>query len=131
MRLGDLREALGLPANARLSTPESYAKALATRRIIPLIEIVSGIGFNDQPEEHVAYRYAQAWSLVFYLSRRHEGSFERYMVRLAGRTPGVVVEPEREIAEFESQFGRIQEALEGEWLTYMAGLRFDPHEAKR
>ena len=131
MRLGDFREALGLAANVRQITPEAHTKALAARRVIPLTDLVSGKGFAEQPAEDVAYRYAQAWSLVFHLSRRHGRSFERYLKRLTSRAPGEAVEPERELAEFESLFGKIGVAFETHWLTHMVGLRFDPHEAKR
>lgn len=131
MRLGDLREALGLTANVRQITPEAHTKALATRRVIPLADLVSAAGFAEHPAEDMAYRYAQAWSLVFHLSRRHEGAFERYLKRLAARAPGEAVEPERELAEFESLFGKIDEAFETRWLTHIVGLRFDPHEANR
>lgn len=131
MRLGDLREALGLTANVRQTTPEAHKKALATRRVIPLTDLVSGEGFAEQPAEGVAYRYAQAWSLVFHLSRRYGGAFERYLKRLAARAPGEAVEPKRELAEFESLFGQIDAAFETHWLTHIVGLRYDPHEAKR
>lgn len=131
MRLGDLREALGLTANVRQITADAYARALATRRVVPLADLVSGSGLVGQPARSTAYHYAQAWSLVFHLSRRHGRSFERYLRRLAGRAPGEAVGPEREIAEFEIMFGKINAAFETQWLTHMVGLRFDPHEAKR
>lgn len=131
MRLGDFREAFALAPNVQEVSPQIHATALSTGRVIPLTELIAGAGFADNDAGHAAYRYAQSWALVYYLSRRQSRAFGLYLKQLTARTPGEAVGPEREVAEFESRFGKVDPAFEKDWLTHTLRLRFDPDEAKR
>lgn len=131
MRLSDFRDAFRATHEVREVSTEAVADALTAGRVIPLSELVSGTGFITDDGENVAYRYAQSWALVYYLARRQSRELALYLRQLAARKPGVEVEPKREIAEFESRFGRIDAAWEADWLSHIFRLRFDPNEARR
>ena len=131
MRLGDFREAFALAPDVKEMSADDHLAALDSGRLIPLTKLIEGAGFASQDPKNTAYRYAQAWSLVYYLSRRQGRAFGLYLRQLATRNLGEVVGPERERAEFESQFGQLDPAFETQWLSYILRLRFDPDEAKR
>ena len=74
---------------------------------------------------------AEAWGLVYYLTRRHGESFTTYVRDVAERPPGVAVKPEDEIATFESHIGPPNAGFQRAWIEYMLKLRLDRREAGR
>ena len=131
MRLADLRDALGADLRARKTSDEAIEAALARGRIVPLVDLISKPGMFTAGGSQIAFRYAQAWSLVYYLNRKHRDSFSGYLARLARRKPGVRVGPQEEIEAFESHFGPLDARFQRAWIDYMMKLRLDRAEAGR
>lgn len=131
LRLGDLREAVGVSVGVNRASPEIYAAALASGRVIPLIDLIGGAIFSQDRNENIAFRYAQAWALVYYLYRSDVQSLEGYLRRLSTRKPEKVVEAHNEIADFEAFFGPVDARMEANWLSATIALRYDPGAAGR
>ena len=129
VRLADLRESLGMKNAERRLGADRLRAALAGGRLLPLRRLVSESDVFSAGPSELVYRYAQAWSLVFYLHRAHRDSFVRYLLRLRDLPPGQPYTPERRLAEFSELIGDPDEAFERLWADYMARVRFDPKEA--
>ncbi len=130
-RLGDFREALGIPTDAGRVSPDLYMPAATNKRWLTLVELIGLEEMFGKRNDEVAYRYAQAWALVYYLYREHRGPFIKYLQRLGTRRPGESFDRQQEIAEFESHFGKPDAAFEGAWVNFTLKLRFDRREAGR
>ena len=131
LRLADLRDALGVPFDARRISGEELEAAVALKRLVPLAELVSDPGLFTRHGADGVPSYAQAWGLVYYLTRKHREPFAAYLRQLATRKPGVAVGPKREIDEFEFHFGPLDAQFQQAWVAYMLRLRLDPEEAGR
>ena len=85
MRLGDLRDALGVQRD--VADVARSAHALEKGKLQPLARLLTAEQFQRASRPaHV--QYAQAWSLVHYLHRQHPKNFAKYVAVLAERTPG-------------------------------------------
>jgi len=131
LRLADFRDALGASPDVKSISEEVYEEALASRRLVPLVDLITDDELFTGQERDVVFRYAQAWALVYYLHHRNREEFVTYLRRLGTRKPGEHVARQREIEEFESAFGKPDEAFQRRWITYMLELRFDRREAGR
>lgn len=130
-RLGDLREAAGVPPHARSISDADYEAALRAGSLVPLVELVFSDTGLAGPDANLRFGYAQAWALVFYLHREHREAFDGYLQAVSGRQPGEPGGPARERREFEAAFGLLDGAFQRRWLNYMLKLRLDRHEAGR
>ncbi|MFQ5413340.1 MAG: DUF1570 domain-containing protein [Phycisphaerae bacterium] len=130
-RLADFRDALGLGADARRVSDAAIVSAVRAGRLVRLRDLVGDADSFARRDEHLMYRYAQAWALVSYLQRVHRDRFSAYVSRLARRAPGVVFDGARERAAFESVVGPLDAAMERAWIDYIVKLRYDPREAGR
>lgn len=124
MRLGDLRETLGVQRN-ETNAESLWRKALEKGTLMPIDELLTAERFGGDQNQLTA-RYAQAWSLVHYLHRQHPRAFAKYLAVLADRTPGMDISDSQEAADFEAAFGPMDEAFTTAWLTHMLRLRYDP-----
>ncbi len=131
LRLADFRDALGASPDVKSFSEEVYEEALASRHLVPLVDLITDDELFTGQERDVVFRYAQAWALVYYLHHRHRKEFVTYLRRLGTRKPGEHVAWQRKIEEFESAFGKPDEAFQRRWITYMLELRFDRREAGR
>ncbi|MCH7886036.1 MAG: DUF1570 domain-containing protein [Planctomycetes bacterium] len=128
-RLGDLREAVGVPHHARSVSDADYDAAVRAGSLIPLEELVSGDAGLVGPDANMRLGYAQAWGLVYYLHREYREAFGGYLQAVSRRQPGEPVGSARERREFEAAFGPLDGAFQRRWLNYMLKLRLDRHEA--
>lgn len=131
LRLADFRDALGALPDVKSVSEEAYAKAFAERHLVPIVDLITDDELFAGQERDVAFRYAQAWALVYYLHHRHREEFVTYLRRLGTRKPGEHVARQRKIEEFESAFGKIDTLFQRTWITYMLELRFDRRAAGR
>ncbi len=131
VRLADFRDALRAGPDAKIVDDDAYEKTLGDGNLVALADLISDPKLFSSRGSNTAFRYAQAWALVYYLNRKHPDSFVKYLRRLGERRPGEVVGRGREIDEFRSAFGEPDEAFQRAWSTYMLGLRFDRREAGR
>lgn len=131
LRLADLRDAFGVgPSDLKL-TATQYDQAIESGRVVSLRDFfVEPASFNAAGED-AAFRYAQAWSLVFFLQKTQRESFAAYLASLARRRPREPVDSERELGDFEAAFGAIDQAMQREWPKYMLRLRLDLRAAGR
>ena len=131
MRLADFRDALGVPPGVRELPEPACADALSSRRLVPLAELISRPELFSGRDDNIAFRYAQAWALVYYLDRAHREGFAAYLKGLSARTPGKVAGPEREIDEFQALLGAPDGESQRAWISYIGNLPYDPKEAGR
>ena len=94
MRLADLRDAFGVPPNAKSISDADHHAALTSKRLIPLRALIGERGSFTRDPNMLIYRYGQAWGLVYYLSRTHRDALPLYLRRLSSRRPGQIAEPE-------------------------------------
>ncbi len=119
MRLADFRQACGATADrgGKPVQPEVAEAALATAlgagRFMPLDLLCSGRPIADGHTE-AGFRYAQAWSLVFFLLREDEARFAAYVKATSQRRPGG--DPQDERALFEAHFGRPDAEFARRWM---------------
>jgi hypothetical protein len=131
VRLADFRDALKVAPNARSVPDEAYETAVKDGNPAPLVDFISDSELFTERGGKIAFRYAQAWALVYYLNREHRAAFVTYLHRLGKRRPGEAIERERELDEFRSAFGEPDDAFQRNWVNYMVKLRFDRREAGR
>lgn len=67
--------------------------------------------------------YSEAWALVYFLTRQKPHAFPRYLARLSEKSPLVRDTPEERLREFREFFGEDLEALDREFLRYIAKVR--------
>lgn len=109
MRLADFREALAARSDNRfLSLPDLVADE-----------------FNLADGSKRTNRYAQAWALVHYLHRSYSAALAAYMRRQDARKHKITNRQDL-ITEFQSVFGKPDEAFERQWIDYVLSLPFDP-----
>ncbi|MFQ5411955.1 MAG: DUF1570 domain-containing protein, partial [Phycisphaerae bacterium] len=65
--------------------------------------------------------YAWSWLLTHFLIRRHGEKLPGYVERIKARDEGENITPERDMDDFESCFGRIDETREKEWKEFVNG----------
>ena len=126
MRLGDLREALGVERN-ETGAGTHLQKAVEKGKFLSLGELLTVEQFPGD-QNHLTAGYSQAWALVHYLHRQRPGAFAKYLAVLAARKPGTNISPTDEIADFEAAFGLADDDFTKSWLTYMLRLRYDPND---
>ncbi|MCP4591004.1 MAG: DUF1570 domain-containing protein [bacterium] len=132
MRLADFRAACGEvldAANPRQQNLKAADVSIAFRsgRFVPLRRFLTQQELSDQADNsNISFRYAQAWSLVFYLQRTHREELAAYMSLLARRQPGQPVTAEEELTQFEAVFGQVDERFERRWAGFILKLRFLP-----
>ena len=67
--------------------------------------------------------YAEAWSLTYYLQRKHPERHLRYLQSLAKKKPLLYDTPEQRLQEFRRDVGIDFGALESDFLDYMRSVR--------
>jgi len=129
LRLGDFRQALDASPQVKTVVDHQWRKALDARRLLPIRELIS------HPEEMtpagglIAYRYGQAWALVFYLHRWKRDAFADYLRELGRRRPGVAVSGDDEIRIFERHFGPADADGDRSMADLIMRLRYDPRDS--
>lgn len=129
VRLGDFRSALKVAPGVREYAAEALQNAVASGRFLPLRTLSTEFEAFVQADGHEAFRYAQAWALVYFLDRNHQEALRRYLKGVARRRVGKPVGPEGEIAAFQDAFGEPDGEFERAWIDGVLGLQFDPRQA--
>jgi hypothetical protein len=131
VRLFDLRDALGLDDNVRTLTETQYEAAFTAGRMLPLRDLIGHDGLFSSAGTELTVRYAQAWSLVYFLQAHHREGFTGYLRALARREPGAPVSDDEEVTAFESHLGPLDDASQLRWLESTVQLKLDPRRAGR
>ena len=64
--------------------------------------------------------YAEAWALTYFLMKNHPRQYVEYLRKLSQKKPLVWDTPQRRLEEFQDVFGQNLEALDAEFVKYMA-----------
>ncbi|MFQ5591617.1 MAG: DUF1570 domain-containing protein [Phycisphaerae bacterium] len=131
MRLADLRDALGIGPHAKSCPDAAYQAALASRRLLHLSELIAKPDAFAHAGENVVFRYAQAWSMVYYLQRTNPTGFHSYLRMVSARRPGIQADAAEELGDFTAALGPVDRRLEDNWLRYTVKLRYRPRDAGR
>lgn len=67
--------------------------------------------------------YAEAWSLNYFLLRKHPGKFIQYLQQTSEKPPLIYDSPEERLAAFRGVFGDDLEGLDAEFVEYMGKVR--------
>jgi len=130
-RLRDFRAVLGNGQPAGRITADALPHTYDTGRFVHLSELIGDEGlFTRRNDPSLPFYYSQAWSLVYYLQQRHREEFAQYLRLLAGRSFGVKLSSQRELADFTSAFGPLNERFENLWVTYVLSLPYKPSETE-
>ncbi len=122
-RLLNFREALAGPAGPRRANTNQFSEACRTGRLVPLRRLIADDDLFAIEGATVENAYAQAWSLVHFLQRRHREEFGVYLLVLARRPTDRAYSGEQEVMIFEEVFGAIDETFEKQWLDYILDER--------
>lgn len=99
------------------------ANALADlREFVQKPELLRGSG--DQMDRG----YAQAWGLMYYLSQKKKAELRQFVELIKTRKPREVIPPERELADFEKCFGKLDESFRKNWHKFLKSV---PYRAPR
>lgn len=131
MRLGDLRNALGLADGVKKITEADYQTALKSKNIVSLQVLVTDPAVFTGADSNIVFRYAQAWGLVYFLSRERKAEFGRYIRSLANRPAEEALDSSKQLDYFVRFFGPAGNELEREWIESVAKLRFTPDSIGR
>jgi len=86
-------------------------------RLIPLRKFISSAEPFGPGTINIAY--PEAWALVHYLNRTRRKRVKKYIELLNKRPKGYKSTPDREIADFESVFGKPDKKWEQRWLKWL------------
>jgi hypothetical protein len=67
--------------------------------------------------------YAEAWALTYFLLKQRPKQYVEYLQQISRKKPLVWDKPETRLREFQSAFGQDLQALDAEFLRFMAKLR--------
>jgi hypothetical protein len=130
MRLADFRaacdEVLDAPdARPRKMKPEDLQQAYASGRFVPLRRLISLRELAEDPNDpNLGYRYAEVWSLTFYLQCERREKLALYISLVAKRAAGELVTPEDELVQFETVFGPVDKRFERLWASFVLDQPF-------
>lgn len=98
-----------------------YQAARDANRLIPLREFVSTHAHFGPQSIDIAY--PQSWALVHYLNRTKRAKVKAYAEAINKRPADYQSTPEREIADFEASFGKIDKKWVENWENWMRRVR--------
>jgi len=129
VRLGDLREALGVPPGR--TNPGEKLPRFKTDQLLPLSTLVLDSRAFSRASIDLTTLYAQSWALVFYLHRQFPEPFAEYLKNISQRQPDDEISADQELKAFIAAFGKPDEAFLRNFLAWILTLRFDPQAAGR
>ncbi len=70
--------------------------------------------------------YARSWALTYYLVKRKQKQLPKYFELIKKRSPKDQITPERDVADFEKCFGKVDATFAKKWSNYIRQLPFRP-----
>lgn len=110
---------IGAVNYARLNRFRGYLKHRSADSLKTLIQ--DDLRFRDAGQAEDAY--AEAWALNYFLLRKHQDSYVRYLKGLAAKQPLMHDAPAVRIREFQAAFGEDWANLEAKFLRYIRRIR--------
>ncbi len=108
-----------------------WRRARASGALPGVGEVLSGRGPDGKNPQAETNFYAQAWAMVYYLSKRHSDRFTAYVRALLARRPGRAVVGLKGREEFIRIFGPIDKVFTSQWENCVSGLPSRRGEEKR
>ncbi len=108
---------IGLVNQERLQSFQSLAKA---DKLIPLREFVATHEFFAT---QTGIAYPQSWALFHYLGRTKGEGVKKYIELVNRRPADYRPAPDRELADFEKAFGKLDDKWTAAWLRWMKNVR--------
>lgn len=128
VRLGDLRDALGVPPTSVIpQSPPQYN----TDKLMLLSTLVSRDDIFTRTTIDRTTLYAQSWALVFYLHQKFPDAFARYLRDISQRPPHRIHNAEGDLDGFAAAFCEPNQSFLEDFLAWILKLRFDPQAAGR
>jgi hypothetical protein len=103
----------------RLAQFQSYLPKRPPDSLLMLIRDDERLRDPDQSLD----AYAEAWALTYFLIRQYPRQYVEYLKMLSEKKPLLWDEPENRIQQFKAAFGENLQALDTEFLRYMAKVR--------
>jgi len=136
MRLGDLRQALRVAPDIRDEGKFAWRAALASGPLVPLGDLIAAASLSADDSGVAAARYAEAWSLAYFLQHERRDAFSAYLGGLArcadsaehGHLGRGVSTPHKcgGSEEFHAVFGLLDDAFTRDWARFILRLRYEP-----
>ena len=123
-RLGSLRRALSVNGDALSARPTDLQNAFKHKRLVRPMQLIADRRLFDTTRPDVEISYAEAWSLVFYLQRKHRDKLAQYLLNAARRPVGRTYSPVDEFDAFEHVFGPLDANFENGWIRFMLQQRY-------
>jgi len=108
---------IGLVNKERL---QAFQVLVKENRLIPLRDFVSSA---DWFATETKIAYPQSWALFHYLRRTKGEGVKKYIELINRRPADYQPTPERELADFEKAFGRLNDQWVAAWLQWMKNVR--------
>ena len=70
--------------------------------------------------------YAHAWGLTYYLAQHKRKEMQKYIDLVKTRKPREEIKPERELADFEACFGKLDDSFKQKWVAFMRKTPYVP-----
>ncbi|MEX0714834.1 MAG: DUF1570 domain-containing protein [Pirellulales bacterium] len=104
-----------------------YYRALEPDREHSNIDFIVGDQIFDYAGNigSTLHGYGQAWALTHFLMEKHFDKFITYYRKLGEFPPDMTIAPEMLTSLFNEVFGSDRGPLDGEWRSYMRGLKTD------
>jgi len=128
MRLGDLREALRVARDVRDEAKIDFRAVCESGSLMPLAELVVADSLSGADSTASAARYAQAWSLVYFLQKDRRDAFSTYLARFVVQPAGEVFDSKAELGAFQRVFGPLDDWFVRDWLGLSLRLRFEHND---
>lgn len=125
-RLMSFREALSADGDWKHARADQFADACQHGRLVPLRTLVGEKSLFDTQDAHVEQRYAQAWSLMYYLQSERREDLGVYLTVMARRPSDRGYSGSQELQQFEHVFGPIDGPFEQRWLAFVLRQRVQP-----
>jgi len=124
-RLADFREAAGEIATKRHVKDDEIDALFREDRLASLKDLLTDRQFNRN-DGAVNVRYAEAWALVYFLEHEHFEVFNTYLHRVQKDSGDELHDSnssvERELAQFQTAFGAIDEAMQRRFVRFVLKL---------
>jgi hypothetical protein len=100
---------------------DEYRQCLVGKQLIPTADFVSDWKYFAPETIHIAY--AQSWAMVHYLNRVKRKQVKDYVALLNKRPKDFKTTPERELADFQKCFGKLDARWDKAWKAWMEKVR--------
>lgn len=100
---------------------KEFQELVRQNQLIPLRDFISTHGYFGP--QTISIAYPQSWALTHYLNRMKKDKVRDYAELINKRPKDFETTPEKEIADFEKVFGKVDDKWVQSWLNWMKTVR--------